>query len=131
MAQATAPALTSAQPNVTAAQISADLRRMDRRQWWLWSAACTIMLLLTIGVASFVFPSLWRGDVSGSSFGLGQAVRGLVGMVLLFNCYTVYQQVVLNRLRQQMSQQIQSLANVENLATEVYKLAGLRPLKGP
>jgi len=103
---------------------------MDRRQWWLWSAACTIMLLLTIGVASFVFPALLRGDVSGSSFGLGEAVRGLVGMVLIFNCYTVYQQVVLNRLRQQMSQQIQSLANVESLATEVYKLAALDQLTG-
>ena len=130
MAQATTSALTSAQPNVTAAQISADLRRMDRRQWWLWSAACTIMLLLTIGVASFAFPTLLRGDVPGSSLGLGEAVRGLVGMVLLFNCYTVYQQVVLNRLRQQMSEQIQSLANVESLATEVYKLAALDQLTG-
>jgi diguanylate cyclase (GGDEF)-like protein len=130
MAQATTSALTSAQPNVTAAQISADLRRMDRRQWWLWSAACTIMLLLTIGVASCVFTTLFRGDVPGSSLGLGEAVRGLVGMVLLFNCYTVYQQVVLNRLRQQMSQQIESLANVESLATEVYKLAALDQLTG-
>src|ERR1700685_2059793 len=106
MAQATASALTSAQPNVTAAQISADLRRMDRRQWWLWSAGCTVMLLLTIRAASFGVSSVWRGDLSRSSFGLGQAVRGRVGMVLLFNCYTVCQQVVLNRLRQQMSQQI-------------------------
>jgi len=117
-------------PSVTAAQISADLRRLDRRQWWLWSAACTIMLLLTIGVASFVFPALLRGDPTNSSFNIGQAVRGLVGMVLLFNCYTVYQQVVLNRLRQQMSQQIESLANVESLATEVYKLAALDQLTG-
>lgn len=130
MAQPMTSVLTAAQPNVTAAKISADLRQLDRRQWWLWSAACTIMLLLTIGVASFVFPALLRGDVSGSSFGLGQAVRGLVGMVLLFNCYTVYQQVVLTRLRQQMSQQIQSLANVESLATEVYKLAALDQLTG-
>ena len=130
MAQATTSGLTSAQPNVTAAQISADLRRMDRRQWWLWSAACTIMLLLTMGVASFVFPALLRGDMPGSSLGLGEAVRGLVGLVLLFNCYTVYQQVVLNRLRQQMSEQIQSLANVESLATEVYKLAALDQFTG-
>ncbi len=130
MAQPTTSMLGSVQPNVTAAQISADLRQLDRRQWWLWSAACTIMLLLTIGVASFVFPALLRGEASGSSFGLGQAVRGLVGMVLLFNCYTVYQQVVLNRLREQMSQQIQSLANVESLATEVYKLAALDQLTG-
>jgi diguanylate cyclase (GGDEF)-like protein len=130
MAQSTTSMFGSVQPNVTAAQISADLRQLDRRQWWLWSAACTIMLLLTIGVASFVFPALLRGEAAGSQFGLGQAVRGLVGMVLLFNCYTVYQQVVLNRLREQMSQQIQSLANVESLATEVYKLAALDQLTG-
>lgn len=125
-----APALTTTTPNVTAAQISADLRRIDRRQWWLWSTACTIMLLLTIGVASFIFPALLRGESSTVSWGLTEAVRGLIGMVLLFDCYTIYQQVVLNRLRQQMSQQIQSLANVESLATEVYKLAALDQLTG-
>jgi diguanylate cyclase (GGDEF)-like protein len=124
------PALVSMTPNVTAAQISADLHRLDKRQWWLWSTACAIMLLLTIGVASFVFPSLLRSEGQTTSWGLIEAVRGLVGLVLLFNCYTVYQQVVLNRLRQQMSQQIESLTNVENLATEVYKLAALDQLTG-
>jgi len=130
MATTTDPVLPAIAPHVTAAQISADLRRLDRRQWWLWSTACAIMVLLTVAVASFVFPALLRDDGPTASWGLTEAVRGLVGLVLLFNCYTVYQQVVLNRLRQQMSQQIESLANVESLATEVYKLAALDQLTG-
>jgi diguanylate cyclase (GGDEF)-like protein len=130
MATTTTSVLPSSTPNVTAAQISADLHRLDRRQWWLWSTACTIMLLLTGAVVSFAFPALMHGESYTSTWGLTEAVRGLVGVVLLFTCYTVYQQVVLNRLRQQMSQQIQSLANVESLATEVYKLAALDQLTG-
>ena len=112
-----------------AAVIEANLKRLDRKQWWLWSSAFTVILLLTICVASFEFPALLKMD-TGSSFYLGQALRGLVGLVLVFNVYTLYQQVLINRIRSQMAQQIQSLAKVESLATEVYKLAALDQLTG-
>ncbi len=45
-----------------AATIEANLRRLDRRQWWLWLSACVVMILLTICVASFEFPTLLRVD---------------------------------------------------------------------
>jgi diguanylate cyclase (GGDEF)-like protein len=51
-------------------------------------------------------------------------------MVLLFSVYVVYQQVLIYRMRGQLAQQIQSLAKVESLASEVYKLAALDQLTG-
>jgi diguanylate cyclase (GGDEF)-like protein len=112
---------------IGAAAIERNLRRLDRRQWWMWSTAFFVITLLTVAVASFVFPSLSR---IGTGDSLAQAVRCLLGLVLIFNLYTIHQQLIINRIRTQMANQIQSLAKVESLATEVYKLAALDQLTG-
>jgi diguanylate cyclase (GGDEF)-like protein len=111
-------------------EIDQHLRHLDRRQWWLWSSSVAIILLLTLAVASFAFPAMLSREENTYSFYLNQAVRALVGMVLLFSVYLVYQQVLIYRLRNQLAQQIRSLAKVENLASEVYKLAALDQLTG-
>ena len=111
-------------------EIQTHLKHLDRRQWWLWSSTVAVLLLLTLAVASFAFPSILSHDQAGYSFYLNQAVRALVAMVLLFAVYLVYQQTMIYRLRTQLADQIQSLAKVESLASEVYKLAALDQLTG-
>lgn len=111
-------------------QIRANLKTLDRKQWWMWSSAVLIILLLTIGVASFSFPELLRVDEGTYSFFLSQSVRGLVGLVLIFSVYSVYQQFLINRIRAQLADQMDSVAKVEVLTEEVYKLAVLDPLTG-
>jgi len=106
-------------------------QRLDRRQWWLWSATIAVLVLLTICVASFAFPALLRSEADASySFFLNQSVRALVGLVLLFSVYLVYQQTMIIRMRNQITDQIASIAKVENLTNEVYKLAALDQLTG-
>lgn len=109
-------------------EIRKGLQRLDRKQWWLWSSAVIIILLLTIGMASFAFPSLMRLGEGTYSYFLSQAVRGLIGLVLLFSVYTVYQQYLINKIRGQLADQMDSVAKVEMLTHEVYKLAVLDPL---
>jgi len=106
------------------------LRRIDRRQWWLWTSTLMVLLLLTLGVASFAFPAILAREEHSYSFYLGQAVRALVGFVLVFAVYLVYQQLQLMRLRNELAEQIHSLAKVESLTAEVYKLAALDQLTG-
>jgi len=105
-------------------------RNLDRRQWWLWSSTVFVLLLLTIAVASFAFPAMLSRDQSSYSFYLNQSVRALVGMVLIFSVYLVYQQVMITRMRGQMADQLDALTKVENLTNEVYKLAALDQLTG-
>jgi diguanylate cyclase (GGDEF)-like protein len=112
------------------AAVIQDLRTIERKQWWMWSTACMVMILLTLGVASFAFPAILRVEETTYSFYLNQAVRALVAMVILFSVYIVYQQLQITRLRTQLTEQIQSLTKVEVLATEVYKLAALDQLTG-
>ena len=117
---------TSVRPEV----FRENMRRLDRRQWWLWSSTVLVLVLLTIAVASFSFPAILSVEQGTYSFYLNQSVRALVGIVLVFSCYLVYQQTMIIRMRNQMADQIQSLAKVQSLTNEVYKLAALDQLTG-
>jgi diguanylate cyclase (GGDEF)-like protein len=113
-----------------AAALREGFRKLDRRQWWLWSSTVLVLILLTIAVASFAFPALLGYEQQTYSFYLNQAVRALVGIVLLFAVYSVYQQYQIIRMRNQIAKQIDALSRMENLTTEVYKLAALDQLTG-
>ncbi len=106
------------------------MRKLDHRQWWLWSSTVLVLILLTLAIASFAFPAILSKEQSSYSFYLNQAVRSLVGIVLLFSVYLVYQQSMILRMRNQLADQIQSLAKVQDLTNEVYKLAALDQLTG-
>src|SRR5690349_12244797 len=96
-------------PNINSSQIHTEtqiatkshLRRIERREWWLWTTAVIITLLLTAGILSFL-PSVLRPGETGSVFDLRRAMWGLLGIVLLFDVYTVYQQLQLHRTRRRL-----------------------------
>ena len=103
---------------------------LDRRQWWLWSTTVLVLILLTVAVASFTFPALLSKEQEAYSFYLNQSVRALVGIVLLFTVYLVYQQWQILHMRKQISHQIESIAQVQTMTAEVYRLAALDQLTG-
>src|SRR5271157_4227207 len=87
-------------------EIQAELDRLERRDWWLWITAIIVMSLLTVAVVSMSFPGLLKVDDPFFQFSLNQAIHGLVGLVLLFNTYSVYQQWTIKKLRRQFSEQL-------------------------
>src|SRR3984957_6440031 len=129
-AHAEAPTDRPAVPHFEPELLREHLHLLDKKQWWLWSTTVAVILLLTLAVASFAFPAMLTREEATYSFYLNQAVRALVGLVLVFSVYLVYQQVQLSRLRLEVADQMQSLAKVETLASEVYKLAALDQLTG-
>jgi two-component system, cell cycle sensor histidine kinase and response regulator CckA len=81
------------------------LRQIEYRQWWLWASAAVILLLLTFGLASFaLFLPYAQGEIS-YTWNLPQAVYGLLGLVLLFDIYVVYQQLQIHRMHRQANEQ--------------------------
>src|ERR1700719_5111367 len=86
-----------------AQQIRTKIHQIARRQWWLWSSVMMVTLLLPLGVASFAFPGLLSEPEAFYSFHLNLAIRGLVGLVLLFNGYTVYQQLLIYLVSRKLS----------------------------
>jgi len=111
-------------------QIQSAVHHVGRRQWWLWSSMVMVTLLLTLGIASFAFPGLLRQESSTYPIDLNLALRGLVGLVLLFNIYTVYQQLQIRRLQDSLAEQVCTIGKVEARTDEVFKLALLDPLTG-
>lgn len=86
--------------NVSPEALLINFRRMERREWWLWSAAVSVTLLLTAGLASSLLPGLEGHPFDQSAFlYLPQIVRGLVALVLIFDIYTLYQQLQIHRIR--------------------------------
>ena len=79
-----------------------NFRRLEKREWWLWMATIMVTLLLTLGVVSFIVPELRAGRNTFSWSLFPQAIRGLVGLVLLFDVYAVYQQVQIHYVRRKM-----------------------------
>jgi uncharacterized membrane protein YhaH (DUF805 family) len=79
--------------------LRANFRRIERREWWLWAAAAIITFLLTIGLASFLLPNAHFHHDFYSLSVLPQAIRGLVGLIFLFDLYTIYQHLLIHRIR--------------------------------
>ena len=84
--------------------LRANFRQIERREWWLWAAAAIITLLLTIGLASFLLPNANLHQDFYSLNVLPQAMRGLVALVFLFDLYTIYQHLLIYRIRRELLQ---------------------------
>ncbi len=99
----------------------AGVKHVEKLQWWLWACAIVVTLLLTAGMASFSF--LFRGSDPQYSFTLRDSIRGLVGLVFLFDLYTIYQQLEIHRIRRQLTEQEEIFRliseNAEDLITVV------------
>lgn len=76
-----------------------NFRRIERREWWLWAVAGVISLLLTVGLASFLLPGAHSDPESHTLNVLPPVLRGLVGLVFLFDLYTIYQHLLIHRIR--------------------------------
>jgi PAS domain S-box-containing protein len=77
-------------------------RQLEGREWWLWGFAVTVTLVLTVGIVSLTFPGQHLLENS-EWFDLKEWVRGLACMVLLFDIYSVYQQLQLQRMRRELA----------------------------
>jgi len=85
-------------------EIAENLRKIERRDWWIWANSILVMLLLTGALISFILPSISQGAAPLFRIKVTEAVFGLVALVVLFNIYTIYQQVLIKRLRRQVAE---------------------------
>jgi PAS domain S-box-containing protein len=83
------------------------MRQLEGREWWLWGSAVAVTLVLTFGILSLTLPGLRQPTTNFDSLNLKEWVRGLAALVLLFNIYTIYQQLQLQRVRRQLAEREQ------------------------
>jgi diguanylate cyclase (GGDEF)-like protein len=85
-------------------EIGDNLRKIEQKDWWVWANSMFVMLLLTAAIITFALPSLAQGATTFFRIRFTEAVFGLVALVVLFNVYTIYQQVLIKRLRRQLAE---------------------------
>ena len=104
---------TAAEHAADIGESRADLHRLDLWEWFRWASVLFIALLLTGGIFSLSLPVLRRDWLSQKQLDIN--VWGLLGLVLLFGAYTVYQQLVITRLRRDFTGRIGMAATLELL----------------
>ena len=103
----------------------ARLRQAERHEWWLWSLAILVKLLLTAGIASFLLPLLHAPVDASYTFNMRLAARGLVGAVLLFDVYTLYQQLQISRIRHRLNERDELFRLVSENADDMIALVDM------
>lgn len=117
-------------PEDRAREIRSILRKINKTHWTLLSLTILIALALTVAVATLAMTAGPGARDASYHFGLSQAVRGLVGMVLIFCVYTLHQQFQLMGTRRRLAEQMGISMRKHLLAEEYLKLAMLDPLTG-
>jgi PAS domain S-box-containing protein len=92
------------QSRLSVARAPIPLSQVEGREWWLWAFAVAVTLVLTFGILSLTFPGfhLPRDDFYSQT--LREWVRALAALVLLFDVYTVYQHLQLQRIRRRLAE---------------------------
>src|SRR6202162_305511 len=111
-------------------EIRRSLHVLDRKDWWHWWNTVLVIMLLMGAIGALSLPKV-LGDYDFSfQLQLDAAVRGLLGLVLIFNVYMLYQQHLLRQLRNHLSGQMEVATEQRVRAEALYELAILDPLTG-
>jgi diguanylate cyclase (GGDEF)-like protein len=111
-------------------EVRTSLRCLDREDAWHWWNAVLVIMLLMGAIVVLSLPKLLQSDDPSFELHLTVAVRGLLGLVLIFNVYALYQQHLLRQLRHRLAGQIEVSSAEKARAEAYYELAILDPLTG-
>jgi diguanylate cyclase (GGDEF)-like protein len=105
------------------AEIESNLRKLERRELWVWGNALIIILSLTALLVSLSVSLYLKGAKTIFGWDLSLAVRVLVGLVLVFTGHMIYQHLKLRTTQKQLAEQ--------QIQAEVFRrLAMFDPLTG-
>ena len=115
--------ITSKDADYGIAEIRSNLRKLERRDLWVWGNAAIIILSLTALVVSLSVSFYLKGAKTIFGWDLSLAVRALVGLVLVFTGHMIYQHLKLRTIQRELAEQ--------QIEAEVFRrLAMFDPLTG-
>ncbi len=97
-------------------ELAEERRRIDRRDWWVRGYSIFVILLLTLAVISLTLPALLTGAETFFKIKFTEAVFALIILIVLFNIYTIYQEILIKRLRSQLLEKQDHSYILRNLA---------------
>jgi two-component system, cell cycle sensor histidine kinase and response regulator CckA len=116
--------------NKSTKQLRSTFRRVERREWWLWASASIITLLLTAGLASSLVSDNHldqnRDQLPSWYSAPPQAIRALVALVFLFDLYTIYQHLLIHRIRRQLLEREELFQLISENATDMIAVVDMK-----
>ncbi len=97
----------------------------QRKEWWLWATAICITLLLTSAIVILALPTISNVQAHAESGALQHTLRGLVGLVILFDLYTIYQQVLMHRMRRRLIKREELFRLISENAVDMIAVVGV------
>ena len=97
-------------------------RRIERRQWWLSSSSIIVTLLLTAGIVLIALPMMIPGVSNFYSISTSIGIRGLIGVVLLFDLYVLFQQLTIHRFRKRLAEREELFRLISENAADMIAL---------
>ncbi len=121
-----APNLQPISPSLKARdqELANELRRIEKRDWWLWGYSIFVILLLVFAVVALALPAVRQGADTIFRIKMAEVVFALIGLVVIFNIYAISQQILIKRLRRQLAEKQGHSDLLRNLAM-VDPLTGL------
>jgi diguanylate cyclase (GGDEF)-like protein len=110
-----------------AQQAESGLRRLARREWWLWLSASFVAVFSAVAFVLSSFPSLFRHSEHFYEIRSDQARWGILCLLLLFNGWMLCRQWSFRRQRKQLSGQN---AGADAQSGQVSDPAGIDPVTG-
>jgi two-component system cell cycle sensor histidine kinase/response regulator CckA len=104
--------------------VKTTLRRIERREWQLWIVAILVSLILLFGLMAFILPSLGLEQSKLSLHLLPPVVQGLVALVLIFDIYTIFQQLQIHRMRNRMAEREELFRLISENAADMIAVVG-------
>src|SRR5208282_1782516 len=115
--------ITGKDADYGAAEIQSNLRRLDRRELWVWGNAVIIILSMAALLVSLSVSLYLKGAKTIFGWDLSLAVRVLVGLVLVFTAHMIYQHLRLRTTQKKLAEQ--------QIQAEVFRrMAMFDPLTG-
>src|SRR6202045_341750 len=105
-------------------ELANEFRRIEKRDWWVWGYSIFVIFLLAFAVTALALPAVRQGADTIFKIKMVEAVFGLIALVVIFNIYTISQQVLIKRLRRQLAEKQGHSELLRNLAM-VDPLTGL------
>jgi hypothetical protein len=93
-----------------AIEIQDGIRNIQSRNWWSLFNTISVVLLLTATIICLTLPSLVQSTEPLAQVNIDLAVRGLVGMVLIFNVYAIWQQIRLKKLCDDIKESLKAIS---------------------
>jgi diguanylate cyclase (GGDEF)-like protein len=84
-------------------ELAEEHSRIDEQDSWVRKYSVFVSLLLTSAIFALAFLALRQGTETSFKIKLTEAIFGLIALIALFNVYTFRQEIVIKRLRTQLT----------------------------